>query len=297
MKIGLLNLEPKYRNYALDKIRVYYSTAGHDVEDYIHLAYHAYDKIFCSSIFSWTPKPIIPKAICGGTGFNLTDCLPREIEGIKPHLNYGFTTRGCINNCPFCVVPVKEGKVKIVGDLLDLWDGKTKDITIYDNNILAIPEQFELICKQAIDNNIRLDFNQGLDHRLLTPEICKILKRIRHKEYHFAFDNPGYKRSVSHAIDLLQAAGINRSIWYVLVGFNTSLSEDISRLNYLKERNQNAFVQRYNLKSNKQLIALSHWANHHSWFHGITFEQFLNYPKNIGYKRVFQAEAVYAVES
>jgi len=287
MKIALLNLEPKYRNYALDKLRCYWQAQGHEVEDYMALAFNSYDRIYCSSIFSWTPKMNLPTgAICGGTGFNLTDVLLPEIDAVKPHLNYGFTTRGCIRKCSFCVVPQKEGKVRVVGDLLDLWDGKSKDVVLYDNNILAMPEHSAHVCQQARENKIRLDFNQGLDHRLLTPDIANELASISHVEYRFAFDNPSFHKSVDRAITTLQEAGINRCNWYVLVGFDTTFQEDLERLNYLRSRNQGAFVQRYNMKTDKKLTALARWANQHHIFQGMTWQQFLEHPDNKRYAEV-----------
>ncbi len=280
MKIGLLNLEPKYRNLAIEKLRLYHSQQGDEVEDYFALNH--YDKVYASSIFAFTKKHTVPQgAICGGSGFDLMTTLPPEIEAVEPHLNFGFTTRGCIRKCPFCIVPQKEGKVRIVGDLYDLWDRKSKLITLYDNNILALPEQFVVICYQAMMEHLTLDFNQGLDHRLLTPEIVRWLKDISHKEYHFAFDNPNYIKSVDKAIDLLQSEGINRCNWYVLVGFDTTFQEDLDRLNHLKERNQNAYVQRY--KRDRQYIPLARWANQHHIFHGMTWEQFIQRAENRNY--------------
>jgi hypothetical protein len=158
VKVGLLNLEPKYRNLALEKLRIYYSQQGCDVEDYFALT--KYDKVFASSIFTFTKKTVVPQgAICGGSGFDLTTTLPPEIEGIKPRLNFGFVTRGCIRSCPFCIVPEKEGKVHVVGELEDLWDNKSHDVTLLDNNILALPEVFIQTCHFAMIKGIRLDFN------------------------------------------------------------------------------------------------------------------------------------------
>ena len=283
MNIGLLNLESKYKNLALEKIRIYHSQQGDMVEDYFALNH--YDKVYCSSIFTFTKKTIVPQgAICGGSGFDLTTTLPPDIEEIKPHLNFGFTSRGCIRRCPFCIVPQKEGMVRVVGDLLDLWDEKAKLITLYDNNILALPDHFDKICCEANIHKITLDFNQGLDFRLLTPKIVKTLKDISHKEYHFAFDHPSYLKGVDRAIDILREEGINRCTWYVLVGFNTTFQEDLDRLNYLKEHNQNAYVQRY--KRDSKYIPLARWANQHHIFHGMTWEQFLSLSENRFYKRL-----------
>jgi len=276
MRIGLLNLEPKYKNLALEKLRTYHHAKGDCVEDYFALNH--YDKVYCSSIFTFTKKHIVPRgAICGGTGFDLTTKLPPEVEAIKPHLNFGFTTRGCIRHCKFCVVPEKEGSIYAVGDLFDLWDSSSKAITLYDNNILALPSHFDLIWEQARTNKIKLDFNQGLDHRLLDPVIVGLLSDLSHTEYRFAFDSPAYYQSVDRAISMLKDGGINRCLWYVLVGFNTTFQEDLDRVNFLRDRGQQAYIQRFRRPKNDwRHIALAQWVNQHHIFYGMTWEEFLN---------------------
>jgi hypothetical protein len=229
-------------------------------------------------------------AITGGTGYDLKTKLPPEVDVIKPHLNYGFTTRGCIRKCSFCVVPEKEGNIYIEGDLLDLWDSKDRNITIYDNNILALPEHFEFICKQAIEHKFKLDINQGIDFRLITPEIAELLGRISHAEYHLAFDMPEYADGVLKSIELLKAAGINRSTWYVLCGYNTTIEQDLFRLNLLRDNNQNAYVQRYQngTAPDKKLIPIARWANQHHIFHGMTWDTFINRPENKHYADIIE---------
>ena len=276
MNIGLLNLEPNYRNLALEKLRIYYSQQGENVEDYFAL--NKYDKVFASSIFTFTPKDVVPEgAICGGSGFDLVTKLPPEIHGIKPHSNHGFMTRGCPNKCPFCIVHLKEGDIYIECVLLELWDGISKDVTAYDNNALALPDYFAEQAETAIKYHIRVDYNQGLDHRKLTTDIVLIMKRMPHKEYRFAFDNPAYYQSVDRAIKLLQENGINRCLWYVLVGFNTTFQEDLDRVNFLRERGQQAYIQRFKRPKNDwRHIALAQWVNQHHIFYAMTWEQFLN---------------------
>ncbi len=274
--IGMLNLEPRYKNLALEKLRIYHQSKGDYVEDYFAL--NPYDKVYCSSIFTFTKKDIVPQgAICGGSGFDLNTVLPPEIHKITPHANHGFMTRGCPNKCPFCIVHIKEGDIYIECTLLDLWDGHNKDVTAYDNNVLALPDFFAEQAEVAIICHIRLDYNQGLDHRKLTSDIVQIMKRMPHKEYRFAFDSPAYYKSVEKAIKLLQGGGINRCLWYVLVGFNTTFQEDLDRVNFLRERNQNAYIQRYSRrKYDYRHIALAQWVNQHHIFWGMTWEQFLS---------------------
>jgi len=277
MNIGLLNLEPKYKNLALEKLRIYHQQKGDYVEDYFAL--NPYDKVYCSSIFAFTKKDIVPQgAICGGTGFDLVTILPPEIEAIHPHLNFGFTTRGCPNKCPFCVAWRKEPIMEIVAKLKDLYNPLLgKLITLMDNNILAFLNHFFDICQESIDLKVKLDINQGIDHRKLNPEVVTALKSISHTEYRFAFDSPAYYKSVDKAIGMLQDGGINRCLWYVLVGFNTTFQEDLDRVNFLRDRGQQAYIQRFRRPKNDwRHIALAQWVNQHHIFYGMTWQQFLD---------------------
>jgi hypothetical protein len=109
-RIAIYNLYPQYRNYALDKVRTFYTSQGAEVEEYFAL--RKYDEIWVSSIFAYNRSLIPPECHIGGSGVDLRTELPAEIEAVNPRQNYGFTTRGCIRNCPFCVVPRKRQAFK-----------------------------------------------------------------------------------------------------------------------------------------------------------------------------------------
>ena len=186
MKILLINIDSVIPNLALKKLEKYYSDRGDDVKWDMPLYQTWADKIYVSCIFTKNKgdcKQWEGIAEIGGTGYDIYKKLPLEIDIIKPRINWGFTTRGCIRKCSFCFVPLKEGNIKIEGDIYDIWDGKAKDITVMDNNILALPDHFKLICSQIRKEKLRVDFNQGFDIRLLTDEFIKELKTISHKEY------------------------------------------------------------------------------------------------------------------
>lgn len=282
MNILIIDIDSKIQNYALAKIDKYHHDKGDDVTWNMPLMRWDADKIYVSCVFTknkhlcdeWVGQDNV---MIGGSGYSLSIELPDEIEAVKPRINMGFTTRGCIRNCSFCIVPKKEGMVHAVGDLLDLWDGEARDVVLMDNNILAMPNHFKMICQQARDNKLRLDFNQGLDHRLLADDICKELKSISHVEYKFSFDSPKMYGSVGKALDILRRNGIKQSTWFILVGYDTTFDEDVARLDYLKENGQSAFVQRYETcYHEKKYIQMARWANQHHIFKGMTFEQFCN---------------------
>lgn len=291
MNVLLINIDSKIPNLALKKIEHYHTNLGDTVEWNLIFLRDWADKIYVSCVFEENRNQCLEwedVAEIGGSGYDLSVKLPEEIEKVKPRINMGFTTRGCIRNCSFCIVPAKEGDIRIVGNLTDLWDGKSKDIKLLDNNILAVPDHFRMICDQARELKLRIDFNQGLDHRLLTADAVAVLKSIRHKEYRFSFDSPDQYISVAKAINTLKVGGINTSFWYVLVGYNTNFKQDLDRLEYLKDMNQTVFVQRY--EKNRGNLLLGQWANQHNMFKAMTFNEFLGLPRYVKYYRKYKDE-------
>lgn len=297
MRIGLIDIDGKMPNLALMKLSQHYKQMDDEIELTSPLFAKQYDKILASKIFTHTPMPVLPfGSSIGGPGHSLKSRLFEYIEhtmpdySLYPKINYslGFTTRGCIRNCSFCIVPEKEGAIRTNADIYEFWDRRYKKIVLLDNNILALPDHFFKIASQIKKEDLIVDFNQGLDHRLLTNRICKKLTEIRHIEYRFSFDHINYENSVLRAIEILRKNGINRSFWYVLVGFDSTIKEDLYRLNLLKELRQNAYVQRYNYCQDQIYVPLAKWANQQRVFRGMTFEQYLNHPEGQKYKRLFQ---------
>ena len=155
---------------------------------------------------------------------------------------------------------------------------------------MALFEHFKKIWGQIKKEGLRLREN-GLDIRLLDKEKAKILASIKHYDYHFAFDNIQDKPQIERGIKILTEVGIKKSCFYVLVGFNTTFAEDLERLNFLRDRKQNAYIQRYHYKSGeKKYIALSRWVNQFHLFQGMTWEQFLDRKENKNYKELFRKE-------
>jgi len=266
MKVLLIDIDSTIPNLALKKIEKYHFDRGDEVMWNNELFRLWADKIYVSCVFDWNKPKCDEWKGCevGGSGYSLSIELPKEIDEIKPHINLGFTTRGCIRNCYFCIVPKKEGRIRPVGDIYDIWDRESKEITILDNNILALPEHFKLIISQIKKEKLMVDFNQGLDHRLLTDSLCKDLVSVRHKELRFAFDDIAYKPSVLKAISILKKYGRDKfnTRWYVYVGEKDTFDSVYERLAILKENRQGAYTMRdRKVYSNPEFIALASWSN------------------------------------
>jgi hypothetical protein len=271
MRISLIDVDSKIPNLALMKISAYHKSKGNIVGFNLSDP----DQVYVSCIFIKNRTQALGIAklfscpvIFGVSGINY-DKLPNEIEHIMPdydlypsEYSMGFTSRGCIRKCSFCIVPDKEGKIKINSDIYEFYDSRFSHIVLLDNNILALPDHFKTIAKQIMDNNLTVDFNQGLDIRLVDNDNIKLLSNLRVKPvYRFAFDNPQDEKIIVEKIKLLKEHGL-RGMFYVLVGFNTTLDQDIHRINVLNSLDQRVYIMRYESVRGKQPYTdLAHWVN------------------------------------
>ena len=122
----------------------------------------------------------------------------------------GFTTRGCGRRCYFCVVPRKEGKFHINQHPSEFHDPKHRSAVLMDNNILWSKDWFFTVTDWILSKDMAVDFNQGLDLRLMDREIARRIAELKPLHYwHFAFDSMDYKDDVIKGIGMLKDAGVN----------------------------------------------------------------------------------------
>lgn len=123
MRIALIKIEPRIFNTAYMQIASYYKLGGHVVEFWdpkkYPLAYGLFDKIFCSSIFTYTDKSYVPLGVtCGGTGYDVKSRLTRAIEdceldySIYPDCRKSFLwfSRGCPRKCRGALCPKRKAR-------------------------------------------------------------------------------------------------------------------------------------------------------------------------------------------
>ena len=272
MKIGLFDIDSKYHNLALMKLSTFYKQQGDEVELYNPLWHLTYKMIFCSKIFKRDHRfdgYIKDNMVCGGSGFEYKTLLPRGIEHIMPdyslyNLDYslGFTTRGCIRNCGFCIVREKEGYIKEHAEVEEFLNPKSNIVVLLDNNFLALPSHIKKLQKY-IDKGWKMDFNQGLDIRLISKENAKLLAKVKHyKQIHFAWDQMNYEREVKEGLNILFKAGISppKIMVFMLCNYNTTLKEDIYRYKELHNLNVTPFVMIYE-KGNKKIKKFARYVN------------------------------------
>lgn len=132
-----------------------------------------------------------------------------------------FSSRGCIRNCPFCVVPKLEGTIRsVITDVENYIYPGHKKIILWDNNFLASPD-WKVVIKKLKDLNMKVDFNQGLDARLIDEEKAGMLAELKLTLLRLAYDDSHEKIAVRKAIDLLSDHGILRRkiLLYTLYNF------------------------------------------------------------------------------
>lgn len=306
MQIGLYDVDGhNFPNLALMKLSAWHKRQGDSVEFVLPLKH--YDKIYVSKVFGDEYSKIsdfvlqADEIVYGGTGFAITVVngkevyhkdrdpnLPYEIEHICPDYSlypdltkgkaFGFLTRGCCNNCDFCIVSKKEGMCsKKVADLSEFWNGQ-KEIVLLDANILACKDRIELL-NQLADSKAKVDFTQGLDARSITEDVADALKRIKIKTVHFAFDFMKNEKAIIRGLrtykDIVGTSDRN-AIVYILTNFNTTIEEDLYRVNMVQEAGFSPDIRIYRKHTAPQILRdLQRWANNRLLYRSCKFMDYV----------------------
>jgi hypothetical protein len=124
-----------------------------------------------------------------------------------------ITSRGCPKNCPWCMVPNREGHIR---------ECKIKPgHIVQDNNLLAcsiehVRTVFEMLRKQ----NRAIYFKGGLDTDFITDEHIDLLKSIKIGEMWFACDYPGAEKSLEKIAHAFSGMSRRKLKCYTMIGFN-----------------------------------------------------------------------------
>lgn len=289
MDIGLIDVDGHsgFPNLAQMKISAYHKSLGDHVERWDGMKH--YDKVYMSKVFTFTPdeETIInaDKIIRGGTGYKDYAPLPPPMENafpdysIYPDVNYaiGFLTRGCIRNCPWCVVPKKEGKIRPNQSWEQIKRPDSNKIVFMDNNVLASDWGIEQIEKLGHER-IYVDFNQGLDARLITPEIAQLLGKCHWIRFlRLACDTSAMLPVIEQAVGYLKEAGVKEHrLWaYALV---QDVEEAHKRILALDAMGVTPFAQPYiDYDGGEPPVEqkyLARWCNNKTVFKTVPFEEY-----------------------
>lgn len=290
MKVRLTQIDGSIPNLALMKLAHWHRQNG----DEIHFSRSVFrdlleppkfDVVYGSTIFNWSANALsafkteFPEAILGGTGSGSTRTV-EEITGDHEQYDYsiypwfkhsiGFSQRGCRLNCSFCVVPKKEGRVKPVNSIWDIYRGEPypRNILLLDNDFFGQPE-WRKRCDELREGNFKVCFNQGINVRLIHKEGAEALATLKFRDDQFkreriytAWDNRKDEEIFMRGINLLLGAGIkpNRIMVYMLCGYwpGETMDDIFYRFNMMREMGLRPYPMVYD-NSNKVLKKFQRW--------------------------------------
>ena len=330
LRIGLIDVDGhNFPNLCLMKISAYHKSRRDHVEWYDPQV--AYDIVYMSRVFNDEYSTDVPeptnadKVIKGGTGYAITlengkevyhkeldPPLPPEIESMYPDYSlypqytgyglslkkqkaYGRLTIGCPRGCGFCHVAPKEGKCsRKVADISQFWSGQGH-IVLNDPNILACPDAVDLL-HQLRDTGATIEFNQGLDARLMTPAKAELLASMRLKMPHFAMDTMDSMEPVKKGLQMyVDACKRAKGKWnwrnarvYCLTNFDTTHSQDMERIKAIQDCECWPYVMIYNKPSAPAITRrVQRWTNN-PYLYSMThdFEEY----QRVSYKTVLRGD-------
>lgn len=266
MKVGIIDADligkkkQRFPNLACMKISSYYKSQGNDVKlllDYNSI--ESYDKVFISKVFTDTKVPDgilnLSWVEYGGTGFYYDKAkpLPYEIEHCKPdyHLydefveirlkagdkpksleyytdySIGFTTRGCIRGCSFCVNKNYRQCLKH-SPVSEFLDKERKYICLLDDNVLSCKD-WKSIFEELNATGKRFQFKQGMDERLLTDEKCEVIFNSKWiGDFIFAFDNIKDSKIIERKLQMIRKHTNKKIKFYCFCAYNHQSPDDVS---------------------------------------------------------------------
>jgi hypothetical protein len=310
MRIGLIDFDGLQVNLALMKLSTHFKSQGAQVF-LNNFSRSQVDEVYVSVLFEKNKRKAAKLAEIysgipvhfGGPGWDIGVYLPDHIENLKPDYSLysvqdvysrlkgisskeslmdkaqtivdggiNFLYRGCIRDCLFCRVPKKEpGGMKKVNNLADIINPRSNVVTILDNSPLAAPDFLDTIT-EIRERKLVVDFCQGIDVRLVTPEIAEALRSIRHlRSVHYAWDLMPFEKMVLNGIATLsEFIPRSKQMCFMLVGFDTTWEEDNYRFRKLVSEGVDPYVMLMNrpdmprkksekLKLDFGLLRLHHW--------------------------------------
>lgn len=196
----------------------------------------SWDKKLCEELaFQWegrTNKPVKLGGVAYGSpvdGFE---------QGMYVKENIIFTSRGCNNNCPWCIVPKQEGKLKE----LPICVGNV----IQDNNFLQTSRQHKDKVFDMLKTQTSVCFAGGLEADLIDDHFCENARNLRIHRMYLACDTDAKIKYLQRACEKLLKAGFNRNhlMCYVL-SYGKDRDKDEARARSVYEAGAMPFVQLY----------------------------------------------------
>lgn len=298
--VGLVPVGGALPNVALMRLSAYHKALG----DEVLLNPTPMDQpavVYVSTLFTWQRRRVEGIAAgfpnsdvrIGGSGWDLSLRLPTDVDTQQNDyelygIDYGvgYSSRGCIRHCAFCPVPRAEGHVREDQPIASLLNPLSNKVALLDNNFFASDWRPKIA--EIRERGLVVDWPQGNDIRLLTPEIAAALGDLRTRGQlaghhfkrrgvlHFAWDlpaNDARTADVLTGVRLLFEAGFGpRDLRFcLLIGFpGYQADEELQRIGTLHELGIEPYVmvyRDYGEVDNRDRLRMDiqHWNNGHAW--------------------------------
>lgn len=291
-RVGLHDADQtSFPNLALMKLSAWHKSRGDSVRWWSSV--DAFDRVYSSRVFSWTgADPYLPDAaIEGGTGADMAATLADDIEHTRPDFGLygtaygvGFLTRGCPRRCPWCVVPDKEGPIRAHAEFGEFRHPTSRDLVLLDNNPLAHEHGIRQI-EAMRDAGMRIDFNQGLDARIVAKDkaLAKLLAESKWiGQIRFSCDTASHMKHVGRAVGLIRERSSRKihkgnAMAYVLIRPG-EIDDAVDRIEFLRRLDVAPFAQPYRALDGSPPDAesrrLARYVNHRAIFHTTTWAEY-----------------------
>ncbi len=287
-----------FPNLALMKLSAFYKSRGNEVIFQKGLQYPLapYDHAFLSCIFHQNADharnliEAMDNISFGGSGF-LPESkvnLGSDIEHVLPDydlydfpISMGFTSRGCKRKCDWCIVPIKEGKIRDHAPISEFLDPRHDSVILLDNNFQASPKWRENL-DYLREKDLKVNFSQGLDIRLVDREFAEAISSVKYYDWtfksrrlYFAFDTMAVESKIEKGLEILENAGIHahRLMFYILIGFNTTIEQDLYRIKKVAEWGALPYAMNYNQNPDPKVKDIARWVNRR-YYQFIPFEKY-----------------------
>jgi len=195
-------------------------------------------------VMAWSPyyRTKLGGPACGSMPY---DFVPGRF--LKP--GYVITSRGCPNQCWFCLVPRREGPLRT----LPIRAG----CDVLDNNLLACPrDHVEAVFDMLAEQSRRVRFTGGFDVDLVQPWHIERLADLRIDTIFIALDQFYNAGNWERAVEMLLPVCWQRRLCsYVLCGWKgDTVAHAEARLKFVQRHEVTPFPMYYQAVGQKRIV-------------------------------------------
>lgn len=240
----ILRVFPRKTSYTPTDLFVYYPNG--QLQSPMWSLFPKFNEIHISCSFTWDKKYCEDLAfqfrstqdkpvMLGGPAFESE--VPDFEQGLYLRPNIIFTSRGCNNNCPWCIVPKIEGKLKEI----PICQGNV----IQDNNFMQTSKHHKDKVFEMLKTQKKVQFKGGLESDLIDDHFVENVRGLKIDELWLACDTDGSLKNLEVAVAKLAKAGFSREKLKCYALIDGDLSKNEERLQKIWRVGAMPFAQLY----------------------------------------------------